>query len=500
MKNLFRIARWEFVTRFRSRSFMFNTIVSPLLFTTVIMLPLLFFEHQPEQSTKLVGIIDLSGENIARDLQKELNRYYRLNNTSPEYMVLNVSVNNSEPYQEKLGEFREIQARRDSINQLYNQIKQQRTRYYQNTKLPNRTYLLQSSYKKLQQVREEKELVDIELSRFRTALDSVYKFEAQKMADSLIVSGVLNSYLIFDTDFKETGIIHYNSNNPGDFLDTARLEKILQAIIIKKRILGDNVERSKAAHWLRPIKLKKFRVQGGVQREWDFYIQFYGPLIGVFLLFMAIFTASGYIFSSVLMEKNNRVIEVLLSYATSQQLMGGKILGLGLLGLVQIFIWIVITLALAGANIIPVQKIDYLTINNALYFMLYFSLGFLFYGAIFITVGSVSANEYDAQQINQLLRTVAIFPALLSLMVLTEPNSLLIRILSYIPFLTPSFMIMRIPLSTTPITEDIYITTLIMFASIAVLMYLSGRIFRVATLMQGKKPTWSEIMRWVRAG
>ena len=115
-------------------------------------------------------------------------------------------------------------------------------------------------------------------------------------------------------------------------------------------------------------------------------------------------------------------------------------------------------------------------------------------------MGSVSANEYDAQQINQLLRTVAIFPALLSLMVLTEPNSLLIRILSYIPFLTPSFMIMRIPLSPTPITEDIYFTTLIMFASIAVLMYLSGRIFRVATLMQGKKPTWSEIMRWVRAG
>ncbi|HID38568.1 MAG TPA: ABC transporter permease [Calditrichaeota bacterium] len=500
MKNLFRIARWEFMTRLRSRSFLFNTIVSPLLFTTVIMLPLLFFEYQPEQSTKLVGIIDLSGENIARDLQNELNRYYRLNNTSPEYMVLNVSVNNSEPYQQKLSEYRDIQSRRDSINQLYSQIKEQRTRYYKNTKLPNRKYLLQSSYEKLQRVREEKELVDIELSRFRTALDSVYKFEAEKMADSLIISGVLNSYLVFDTDFTKTGIIHYNSNNPGDFLDTARLEKILQAIIIKKRILNDNVERSKAARWLRPIQLKKYQIQGGVQREWNFYIQFYGPLIGVFLLFMAIFTASGYIFSSVLMEKNNRVIEVLLSYASSQQLMGGKILGLGFLGLVQIFIWFAITLALAGANLIPIQKIDYLTLTNALYFMLYFSLGFLFYGAIFITIGSVSANEYDAQQINQLLRTVAIFPALLSLIVLSEPNALLIRVLSFIPFLTPSFMIMRIPLSSTPITGDIYISSVIMVVSIGILMYLSGRIFRVATLMQGKKPTWTEIVRWIRAG
>ena len=149
-------------------------------------------------------------------------------------------------------------------------------------------------------------------------------------------------------------------------------------------------------------------------------------------------------------------------------------------------------------DIISTQKITYLTYTNGLYFIIYFALGFLFYGAIFISVGSLSSNEYDAQQINQFLRTVAIFPVLLSLVVIAEPNSQLIRFLSWIPFLTPSFMIMRIPLSSQPIQLDILITIAIMLGSILFVVVFAGRIFRVATLMQGKKPTWTEVFKWLK--
>ena len=112
--------------------------------------------------------------------------------------------------------------------------------------------------------------------------------------------------------------------------------------------------------------------------------------------------------------------------------------------------------------------------------------------------GSIFSNEYDAQQINQLLRTVAIFPVLLSLIVLAEPNSEWIRILSYIPFLTPSFMIMRIPLSSQPILFDIYLTIGIMLVSILFVILVAGKIFRVATLLQGKKITWAEAWYWLK--
>lgn len=498
MKNLFRIAKWEFKTRVRSRSFLFNTFISPLLFTAVITLPIFFFNYEPEVSTKLIGVIDLSGKNIAKDLQKELNRSYRLQNSSREYVVLKVSVTNSQPYNEVLADYREVVQYRDSVSQVFEQVKVKRSKYYKNTRLPNRDYFLKSSYDRLQTSREEKELADIELQRYKIVLDSVYKFEAQKMADSLLFSNVLNTYLLFPVDFTKRGLLEYHSKNPGDLRETERFQKILQSIIIKKRILEDKVERPKIKRWLRPIEIRTYQLFPHGQTEWNFYAQFYGPLIGVFLLFMAIFTSGGYLFSSVLLEKSNRVIEVLLSYASSSQLMGGKILGLGLLGLVQVLTWLAITALLVSSNLLTVSHVNYITFTNAFLFLLYFSLGYLFYGAIFITIGSVSANEYDAQQINQLLRTIAIFPVLLSLVVLAEPNSAWIQVLSYIPFLTPSFMIMRIPLSSIPLTSDIYLTSFIMIVSIILVIIIAGRTFRVATLMQGKRATFSEIFHWLR--
>lgn len=499
MKNIFRIARWEFRTRVRSRSFFFNTFVSPFLFAAILMLPLYFFQNQPQVSTKLVGIIDLSNENITRELQNELNRYYRLENRSPEYMILNVSVDNSRDYQRMKDEYKTVQSQLDSLDALYEEIKAQRSTYFLNKNTPNRETLLQTSYDRLQLVREEKELIQIDLEHYKSALDSLYERQARVMADSMLMHDVLDAYLVFPGAFTKTGVMEYHSKNPGNLLDTERLERILQTIIIKERVRQDGVERPQIRKWLRPVQVKKYQLFPEGQQEWNFYVQFYGPLIAVFLLFMAIFTAGGYLFSGVLLEKSNRVIEVLMSFATSRQIMGGKILGLGFLGLCQVLAWFAITSLLVMGEVLPAGQINYMDLTHALYFLLYFSLGFLFYGALFIMIGSLFSSEYDAQQINQILRTLAILPVLVSLLVFSEPNSQLIRILSYIPFLTPSFMILRIPLSSTPIVMDIWITTFIMVVSIIGVILISGKLFRLATLMQGKKPNLEEILYWLRA-
>ncbi|MCB0281850.1 MAG: ABC transporter permease [Calditrichae bacterium] len=499
MKTLFRIARWEFMARFKSRSFFFNTVISPLLFTAIFILPIYFYNYKPDVSVKLVGIIDLTQEkNIGTELLNELNRQYRLENSLSEYEIYTISVNNSKPYQEMAKEYQEITNQLDSVTALHNRIKEERAGYYRNRSTPNRQFVLDKSYERLREVREEKELIEIEQQRFQSALDSLYQKEARVAADSMIISNILNSYLVFPGNFSKTGFIEYHSKNPGDLLDTERLEKVIQNIIIRKRMIDARIDRIEMRDMLRPIQLEKYRVSAENAEEWNVYAQFYGPLIGVFLLFLSIFTAGGYLFSGVLLEKSNRVIEVLMSYASSGQIMGGKIIGLGVLGLVQIFAWFLMTALMLASGLISSSGLSYLNFENGLYFILYFSLGFLFYGAIFMMIGSVFATEYDAQQINQFLRTMAIFPALLSLLVLSEPNSTWIRILSYIPFLSPSFMILRIPLSSVPVTADIIITSSIMVISIIGIIYLAGKLFRVATLMQGKKPNWSEILFWLK--
>jgi ABC-2 type transport system permease protein len=494
MKNLFRIARWEFMKRLKSRSFLFNTFISPFLFVAILFIPIYFFQYSNEVSTKLIGAIDLSGQNIANELQTALNKNFRLENNTPEYMVLKISASNSESYSKMFNEVHNIRLKRDSISLQYNRIKKKRSIYYQNLKLKNRRYLLETSYDHLQRVREERELIQIELSRNQNALDSLYKQEAKKMADSLLTKNIINSYLIFSSDLS----IDYYTKNSGDFLEWERFENILHTLAIKKRILNDKINRGQVLKWFKDVKIRKFHTQENADREWNFYIQFYGPLFSAFLLFMAIFTSSGFLFSGVLQEKSNRVIEILLSYATSRQIMGGKIIGLSVLGFVQLLIWFILTILFIVIGFIPAQGIDYMNITNAFYFLLYFFLGFLFYGAIFTTVGAVSANEFDAQQVNQFLRSIAIIPMLLSLMIFTNPDSQMIHILSYIPFLTPFFMIIRIPLSSGDITNEIYLTGLVMMISNVLLIYAAAKIFRMATLMQGKRPSWTEIVHWLK--
>ena len=197
--------------------------------------------------------------------------------------------------------------------------------------------------------------------------------------------------------------------------------------------------------------------------------------------------------------KTNRVIEMLLSYASSQQIMAGKIFGLGLLGLLQVLIWLSITAIFVFFNLFEVGQISYLNFENALYFLHYFSLGYLFYAAIFVSIGAMFSSEQEAQQANIVLRTVAILPVLLVFLFLKEPGSSLISVLTYIPLLTPYFMIMKISQYGIPLTSEIYITSAILLVSILGMVFIAAKIFRMGILMYGKKLTLGEIFRLMRS-
>jgi ABC-2 type transport system permease protein len=323
-------------------------------------------------------------------------------------------------------------------------------------------------------------------------MDSVYGTEARQTADSLLMARVLDAYLVFPPSFVNSGDMEYHSHKSAAFLETTRLEKILQNIIIDRRMANDNIERIKIRRWLKPINIRRYQLEAGTTREWNFYAQFYGPLIAVFLLFIAIFTSGGYLFSSVLLEKSNKILEQLLSSTRSGILLAGKFIGFGCLGLVQILLWLILLFLVQYSGYLPADQVSYLTLNNLALFILYFVLGYLLFGGFFILLGTISPTVYDAQQYNQSLRTIAILPALLSLLVFTNPEGQLISILSYIPPLSPSFMIMRIPLSPQSLSSDIMITIALLLVSGIIIMLLAASSFKNLVLLQGRKPTLSE--------
>jgi ABC-2 type transport system permease protein len=499
MKTIFHIARWEFTTRFKTRSFLFSTFILPVLFSLLITLPVYFITYEDSVSTKLIGIINLGEDDLLEKLQNHLNNYYQLKSGSSEYIIFPISVENSTIYRESDSEFQVVSNQLDSLTLVYNDLKSLRERYYQNNQIQNKEYLLQKSYDELIKTRELKEMVEIDYEYFKQKLDSVFSTQARLAADSLLLKKILNAYLIIPDNVYRSGSIEYHSLNPGELLDAERMQKIINEVIIQSRLREADIEPAQISQWFKPINLKKYQLRAQGPAEWDFYIEFYGAVIGVVLLFMAIFTSGGFLFSSVLSEKTNRVIEILLSYASSIQIMAGKIFGLGFLGLMQVLIWLGITAIFVFFNLFQAGQISYLNLENAFYFLHYFSLGYLLYAAIFVSIGAIFSSEQEAQQVNIILRAIAILPVLLVFLFLREPESAVITILSYIPLLTPYFMILKIAQYGIPLSADIYITSLILIVSIIGMVFFAAKIFRMGILMYGKKFTMREILLLLRS-
>ncbi len=196
---------------------------------------------------------------------------------------------------------------------------------------------------------------------------------------------------------------------------------------------------------------------------------------------------------SLIEEKSNRLIEILISSCSAEELLTGKILGLSLLGFFQIFIWGVIGFSLAGSAVIPYSAFD-----HAFILLLYFVMGFIFYSAIFVGVGSIVSTEQEAQQITSYLNLFIILPVVLAVPAIQNPNSLLVKILSYIPFTLPSIMLLRVNTISIPLWEIMFTVT-IMLGSIYFVILFSSKVFKIGILSYGKRPSFKEVIEWLKA-
>ncbi|MEK6755444.1 MAG: ABC transporter permease, partial [Bacteroidota bacterium] len=184
--------------------------------------------------------------------------------------------------------------------------------------------------------------------------------------------------------------------------------------------------------------------------------------------------------------------EVLLSSCSARDLMVGKILGLSGLGVLQMIIWGVIGLGIAMKSGTDIFAIDQLMLSA-----IYVILGYLFYSAIFVAAGSPVTTEQEAQQITSYVSLIMVFPIVLAIPAMQNPDSMLIKVLSFIPLLTPAFMIMRIPIQMPALWEVLTTIGLLIVSSI-LMMWVAGKIFRTAILVYGKRPTIPELIRWIR--
>ena len=129
--------------------------------------------------------------------------------------------------------------------------------------------------------------------------------------------------------------------------------------------------------------------------------------------------------------------------------------------------------------------------------LLYFVIGFIFYTTIFVGIGSIVSTEQEAQQITTYISLILILPVVIAVPAIQNPDSMIVKVLSFIPFTIPSIMLLRFKIETVQLI-DIILTLSIMIFSIILTLKLSAKIFRIGILSYGKKPSTRELIRWLK--
>lgn len=304
----------------------------------------------------------------------------------------------------------------------------------------------------------------------------------------LVQKGIIDGFLILDKESIQQKKIRYFAKSADNFNAFRTIETSLNSVIIEQETKQLNLSTDQFKSITQPIKIKMVQIGSD---ESEVLRKYMTGIIMVMMLFFAIFNSGGSFMRGISEEKNNRVIEILISSITPKELMTGKILGLGGVGLFQIFVW-----GLLG-SFFGRDVLSFLSPFLLICFAVYFILGYLLFASIFSVVGSVLSSEHDIQPVQAVLSMIGILPIALAILVLQDPDSLLVSILSYIPLLTPTLMILRLVISDPSLTQVIS-TMVVLLLSLLLTLRLASKIFHVALLMHGKKPTFHEVVKWAR--
>ncbi|HXG37401.1 MAG TPA: ABC transporter permease [Bacteroidota bacterium] len=318
--------------------------------------------------------------------------------------------------------------------------------------------------------------------------------QIRAIANKMIADDVIEGYFYIPSTVFDSGKVEYRAENVGNFRVQERFSRTIEEVVVEKRALSQGYDPAVLRRLMADIDVKSIKVTGeGEEKESSFLETFFSSYIIIMMLMFLVLTSGQLLIRSVVEEKSNRLIEILMSSCSANDLMVGKIIGLSGLGIVQVLLWAGMAFAISakfGTSLFQVE-----TFFIAL---IYFILGYLLYAAIFVAAGSPVTTEQEAQQITSYVSLALVFPIVLAIPIMQNPDSTLVKVLSFIPIFTPSFMVMRLPIQM-PALWEIVGTIAVLILSVWGMMWVAGKIFRTAILVYGKRPTLSELYRWLRA-
>ena len=364
--------------------------------------------------------------------------------------------------------------------------------------------------------------------------DEVTYIVTNEPVDSLLADKSIDGVLIIDQDIvnKPSGLSLY-TNEASSMNIESNIRSQVELTIEQERLKQYDIENLdqimkevKANVTMQTYRNDKEEGNKASSSELSYIV---GLLMDMLLYFFLILYGQ-MVMTSIIEEKNNRVLEIMVSSIKPAQLMLGKIVGIGLVAVTQVLIWAVLISICSGVllpALIPADvmneataysagTIDITTATNDVdmlhiisvlsnvgyiltlfaYLLLFLVGGFLFYAAMYAAIGSAVDNIQDAGQFQGIILAPVLVGFVLSTSIVADPNSTLATVMSMIPFTSPMIMMSRIPFGIA--AWEIVVSLVILYASFFGTVWLAAKIYRVGIFMYGKKPTIKEIIRWVK--
>lgn len=316
--------------------------------------------------------------------------------------------------------------------------------------------------------------------------------------------------LLVDDSAVTTGRLHYLGVNVGSFDDMRSIEGIARPLIITERLTGLGVEPTQVMKSVQGIDLVTAKVaEGKLTGESGGATFALAYAMGI-ILYIALLLYGQQIMASIIEEKTSRIVEVLASSLTPFQMMLGKVVGVGMVALLQISIWagaatvfstykdkILAGMGVTASGGMPLA-LPSMSPKLFLVFLAFFTLGFLLFAAAYAAVGAMCNTVQDAGQAQMpvMMTIIAGFFSVFAL--IRDPNGTAAQVMSYIPPLAPFVVPMRFSIAPLPLVQLLGAIAASVVGLLAV-VWVASRIYRVGILMYGKKATLAEVVRWVRA-
>jgi ABC-2 type transport system permease protein len=345
----------------------------------------------------------------------------------------------------------------------------------------------------------QKELENGRDSRMTVDVVSPGNSATRATLDSMLADKQIDGYL-WITPASTPGArpsISYTPRSAADISTKQTITTALRTVLMRERLTHQGMVAGDVDSLMKPIQVDT--TQAG--QKTDTTSSYVAATVLFVLMYMVILLYGMNVARSIIEEKTSRVFEVLLATIRPEEMMAGKVIGVGSVGLTQVAVWLLTAAILTSGSLIGAMAGGNVHVSLSpmqfVFFVVYFLLGYLLYSSVAAALGAMVNSEQELQQLNMIL-VMPLAGCMFALApVISNPSGPLARIISLIPFCTPLIMYLRISLATPPAWE-IALSIVLMVTTIYIILWVASRIYRVGILMYGKRPNLPEIMRWLK--